>query len=216
MTSLRCHTRRAVTRLEILVGLCVVCLAGWFIIPAMTRNRTRIARELCLTHLNGIGRALGSYLQDSGNRWPYVAKLRSYKLHDPPWPTLARVLEPYVAETGNGETDQGTSVFHCPSDARTLDADDPLSRTFSRRTTYFETEGLSYAWYWSDSRAGKKIGRESLSSAEGFGMGRADQPLLTDFEPFHKGDDHGALNTLFADMKARTNRGKETRIANSE
>ena len=53
---------------------------------------------------------------------------------------------------------------------------------------------------------GKKVGQESLSRAQGFGFGRADQPLLADFEPFHKGDGGGTINTLFADLKARTAR----------
>lgn len=216
----RYHAQRAVTRLEVLVGLFVVCLAGWFIIPTMMQNRIRVSRKVCLSHLNAIGQVLGAYLQDNGDRWPYVAKLRSFKLHNPPWPTLPEVLEPYVAKTKQsaGDTGVDSSLFHCPSDTRTLPADDLLAKSFPLRTTYFETEGMSYGWYWSDSRAGKKIGRDSLSSAEGFGLGRADQPLLTDFEPFHKGDDRGALNTLFADMKARSNRGKtrELRMASGE
>ena len=128
-----------------------------------------------------------------------MAKLSSVELHSPSWPILPTVLRPYL---NNAE------VFHCPADRRELAADSPLLKSHPRETTYFETEGTSYEWYWGEAYGGKKVGEESLTRAKGFGMGRADSPLLADFEPFHKGDDQGSLNTLNADLKPRTTRAK--------
>jgi hypothetical protein len=108
------------------------------------------------------------------------------------------VLEPYLS--GDKE------AFHCPADKRVLSADSPLLKTFPSSTTWFATEGTSYEWVMGDAYGGKKVGDESLAKASGFGLGRADQPLLTEFDLFHKGDNEGALNTLNADLKPRTSR----------
>jgi hypothetical protein len=104
--------------------------------------------------------------------------------------------------------DHRSDAFHCPADRRILPGDSPLRKKFSEKTTYFETEGTSYEWWFGEVYGGKKVGEESLSKAGGFGMGRADQPLLSDFEPFHSGDDQGAINTLNADLKPRTTRAR--------
>ena len=46
-----------------------------------------------------------------------------------------------------------------------------------------------------------------MSRSEGFGLGAADQPILRDFDLFHTGDGAGSLNTLYADLQARSARG---------
>jgi len=187
-----------VARIEVLAGLTVLAVTAWFIVPALQRARVGAARQECLSNLAAIGRGLESYLQGNGERWPYVAKLRSFKVHHPAWPTLPEVLKGYMGG------DAG--VFRCPADVRELAADDPLARSFPLTTTWYETEGLSYGWRWAEDRGGEKLGETSLTRAAGSGLGRADQVLLTDFKLFHKGDGAGAYNTLFADFKARPSR----------
>ncbi len=125
-------------------------------------------------------------------------------LHHPPWPTLPKVLDKYLAKTVSGK-----SAFECPADKRVIDPDSPLAKKFPKDTTWFETEGTSYEWLWGEAYGGKKVGEESLAQAKGFGMGRADQPLLTDFAPFHAGDGGGSFNTLNADLKPRTARDEK-------
>ena len=122
-------------------------------------------------------------------------------LHDPPWMTLPTVLQQFV---------ENKESFRCPADRRELSPDSPLLKKHPRNTTWFETEGTSYEWSWGDAYGGKKVGEETLAKAKGFGMGRADQPLLADFEPFHKGDGKGSVNKLNADLKPRTSRDKGT------
>jgi hypothetical protein len=144
-----------------------------------------------------------AYMASSNDHWPFVDKLKSVSVHSPAWPTLPEVLGAYM----NG----GTGAFHCPADVRKLSDDNPLAARFGTRTTWFETEGTSYEWMFSEVYGGKKAGQEMLSRSGGMGVGRADQPLACDFEPFHTGDEHGTFNTLYADLKARTSRGERGR-----
>lgn len=190
--------KRAVTRIEIAIAALAVIFGGWYLTSTLRGNNAASDRARCLENLQKIGMAIGSYLNDHAQTWPYVAKLRSFDTHEPAWKSLPVVLQPYLGEN--------TAVLECPADARELAKDDPLASKYSRSTTWFATEGTSYEWLWGDVFGGQKVGSESLSKAAGFGMGRADQPLLRDFEPFHKGDDAGSFNTLFADLKARVSK----------
>lgn len=172
----------------------------FLIAPPRSGSSPRQARESCLSNLGRIGQAIHSYLSDNDNRWPYVSKLASAAARPSAWPTLPVVLTPYVKDH--------REVFRCPADHRRLESDSALLKKFPARTTYFETEGTSYEWWFGEAYGGKKVGEETLSKAGGFGMGKADQPLLSDFEPFHRGDDQGAVNTLNADLKPRTSRAR--------
>jgi hypothetical protein len=200
--TLQITTRKGFTRTELLAILVVASLAGLLglrLLPRNSMRQTDALRVACLNNLKSIGQGLQSYLDANDNRWPYVAKLSTMELHTPPWQTLPAVLAPYLKDR---------EVFHCPADRRELSADSALLKSHPRQTTWFETEGTSYEWSWGDAYGGKKVGDESLAKAKGFGMGRADQPLLCDFGPFHKGDDKGSVNKLNADLKPRTSRDK--------
>jgi len=189
--------RRAVSKIEILIAAAVVAVAAWLLVPRLVERDTAARRERCLANLGQIGRALTAYLDDNDQVWPYVSKLSSVKLHEPPWPTLPELLAAYVADL---------DIFHCPADERALAADDPLAKVFPGTTTWFETEGLSYEWMWGEAYGGQKVGAESLAKARGFGLGRADRPLIGEFEPFHGGDGGSGFNTLNADLKPRSAR----------
>jgi hypothetical protein len=194
--------RKGFTRTELLAILVVLSMAGILcarLLPRSAAGRTEALRVACLNNLKSIGQGLQTYLESNGNHWPCVAKLSSMELHTPPWPTLPSVLSGLVPSK---------DVFHCPADRRELSADSALLKSHPRETTWFETEGTSYEWSWGDAYCGKKVGDETLAKAKGFGMGRADQPLLADFGPFHKGDDKGSINRLNADLKPRTSREK--------
>lgn len=188
--------RRGVTKIEVVVGVLVLAVAGMLVLPSLGSGRVAERRAACLANLEAIGRGLTAYLSESGQVWPYVSKLRSVKLHDPPWPTLPEVIGRHVG----GKAD----VFACPADRRVLEADSPLVKEFGTKTTWWQTEGTSYEWMMGEAYGGYKVGDEVLAKAKGFGMGRADMPLLTEFAPFHEGDGGGSFNTLNADLKART------------
>lgn len=189
------------SRLEIAIGIVVLCGATAILAIWAASPRTAALREQCLSQLGDIGKALGQYLKDHDDRWPYAAKLRSFELHDPPWPTLPVALAPYISDR--------PKLFACPADHRVLAANSPLIKQFPAKTTWFATEGTSYEWMWGEVYGGQKVGQESTSKAGALGgADRADQPLLSDFETFHAGDKGGTFNTLFADLRARPARNK--------
>jgi type II secretory pathway pseudopilin PulG len=194
------YSRKAVKRIEVILVVAVLGVAAFLAVPAVNRSRTAAARQACLANLGQIGQAFGGYLKDSDQHWPWVDKLASIKLHDPPWPTLPTVLSPYLKDN--------LQVFRCPADRRVLAEDSPLRAKFPAKTTWFETEGTSYEVWLGEAYAGRKIGEELLAKAGVHGLGRADEPLLTDFDAFHQGDGGGAFNTLNADLKPRTTRAK--------
>lgn len=195
--------RQAITKIEILIGAVVLVAAGIVMVPGLASRGIAEDRERCLANLGFVGEAMAAYFEDSGDTWPAISKLRSVQIHTPAWPTLTDVLGKY--------TSGGVEKFHCPADRRALSKDHALYKEFGGETTWFETEGTSYEWLMGDAYAGKKIGQESLASAKGFGMGRADMPLISEFEPFHEGDGKGSFNTLNADLKPRTARDEVAR-----
>ncbi len=192
--------RKGITKIELLCSILVLTMLVLFLrATASTSGRVSAQRAACLENLATISKALQAYLADNDHRWPAVAKLASIKTDSAKWPTLPEVLDRYVKDRNS---------YHCPADQRTLSDDSPLRSKFSAKTSYFATEGTSYEWWFGEAYAGKKVGEESLGKSGGFGMGKADQPLLSDFEPFHTGDELGAINTLNADFKQRTSRAR--------
>jgi hypothetical protein len=186
--------------LEIVLLLAVGGSALFFVLSVAGQSKVAVRREACLSNLGRIGQAFAGYLTDNNQRWPYVEKLASTPVHNPRWQTLPTVLSGYLGG------DQ--MAFRCPADRRALSKESPLRAKFPGRTTWYETEGTSYEYWLGEAYAGRKVGEDAFSKAEGYGLGRADQPLLTDFEPFHTGDDGGTFNTLNADLKPRTTRAR--------
>lgn len=174
----------------------MLAVAGMLVLPTLGSGRVAERRAACLVNLGEISKGLTAYLNENSQVWPYVSKLRTVKLQQPPWPTLPEVIEKYVG----GRKD----VFACPADRRELLSDSPLIKEFGAKTTWWQTEGTSYEWMMGEGYGGHKVGEETLMKAKGFGMGRADMPLLAEFAAFHEGDGGGSFNTLNADLKPRT------------
>lgn len=161
-----------------------------------SKERVEADRAQCLANLKDISAALTAYHAANDQRWPYIEMLKSAPMHTPPWSSLADALKPHLADPAK--------ALHCPADSRTLEDGSPLLAKFSKNTTWFETEGTSYEWSFAAAYGGRKVGKEDFGKLMRFG--RADQPLLRDFETFHTGDDTGTFNTLNADLKPRTSR----------
>ncbi len=173
-----------------MVLLVVCCLGAYIYLPLRAARNDRARATQCLVNLRDIGSALGGYLSENNNHWPYVGKLTTSD-----WPTVVKILE--------GDVAPDDSRYACPADERTLADDDPRVSTIGTTTTWHATEGLSYEWVWPLAYGGYPVGEENLSKASGEGKGRADQDLMSDFEAFHS----WGLNTLFADLAARPPRG---------
>lgn len=180
-----------ISKLEIVALLIVAALAAYVYVPVLQQNRAKSLQAACAFNLTTIGQGLSDYMEANDARWPYVDKLGSISRHDPSWPILPDVLSPYINDR---------SVYRCPADVREIE-DAELIKKFGTRSTWFETEGLSYEWLWADAYGGRRVGKEKLSRVSGRGKGRADQDLLSDFDFFHKSA--GGTNILFADFVVR-------------
>ena len=121
--------RQGITRLEVLVGLLFLAGAAYLLLPAIGTSRTKTKRTVCLANLTHIGEALEAYLESHEEVWPYVAKLKTFEVHTPPWRTLPVVLSPY--------TSGDPRVFCCPADRRELAGDSPLAKQFPSKTTWY-------------------------------------------------------------------------------
>lgn len=195
----RGRRRSGVARIEVLALLCCVGVAGIMVGAcdgSKSAGRIEADRKQCLANLKNIAEALAAYHQANDQRWPYIEMLKSAPMHDPPWSSLADALKPSLADPAKS--------LHCPADVRTLEDGSPLLAKFSRKTTWFETEGTSYEWSFAAAYGGRRVGEEEFGKL--MRLGRADQPLLRDFDTFHAGDDAGSFNTLNADLKPRTSR----------
>jgi len=191
----------AFSRRDLIVVVVLLLAGGALGLPALQRMSREARRTECLENLRTIGAAMSAYVEQNGRRWPHMAKLPSMEDHQPPWPGMAAVLKPFM---GGQE-----GRLRCPSDVRVLGAESPLRKRFPEKTTYFETEGTSYEWVLQLLYAGQPVGRDPLARAEGLGMGPADQPIVWDFEPFHRhGSEPGSFNILYADFVARPERGQ--------
>ncbi len=183
--------RMRISRLEVLTVVVVLGLAAYVFVPIVRAGRAEAMQAACAGQLASIGRALGEYLDANGDRWPFVDKLRRVSRHDPRWPVLPDVLSPYLSDR---------SLYHCPADTREIE-NEALQKEFGSRSTWFETEGLSYEWLWPDAYGGRRVGDEDLTPLSGRGKGRADQDLLSEFGSFHEGA--GRVNILYADFIVR-------------
>ena len=192
------HIRSGIARIDVLALVCCVAAAGMLIGACNGKSASRIEadRNQCLANLKDIGAALTAYHQANDQRWPYIEMLKSVPMHTPPWASLADALKPHLADPAKS--------LRCPADVRTLEDGSPLLAKFSRKTTWFETEGTSYEWSFAVAYGGRRVGEEDWGRL--LRVGRADQPLLRDFDTFHTGDDAGSFNTLNADLKPRTSR----------
>lgn len=190
--------RWGLARVEALLLVATLSVAGLTIGACDGKSAGRVAadRNQCLANLKDISAALTAYHQANDQTWPYVEMLKSVPMHTPPWSSLADALRPHLADPAKS--------LRCPADSRTLEDSSPLLARFSRKTTWFETEGTSYEWSFAAAYGGRKVGKEDFGKL--MRMGRADQPLLRDFDTFHEGDDGGSFNTLNADLKPRTSR----------
>lgn len=184
--------------MEIIAVVWVLGLVAYVFVPVLAESRAAATREACAANLNTIGKALSSYMTENDSRWPFARKLRSLDVKPvgDRWPTLPVAIQKQLPES--------SPAWHCPIDARRLPADDPLVKACPDANSYYESEGLSYEWWWAEPRGGIRIGEESVSSAKGFGYARPDQKVLSDFEPFHAVPDGAAFNVLYADFRVRT------------
>ena len=109
----------AFTLLELLVVIAVIASLAALLFPLFGRAKESGRATVCLSNLHQMGIALQLYVQDNGNRLPYMRDKSLTTTNDLPGPDL--VLSNYL---GN------IHVLQCPSDRQNL----------------FQTTGSSYSW----------------------------------------------------------------------
>ncbi len=114
-----CRNPSAFTLIELLVVIAILALLAGLLLPALGRAKESGRAAACLSNLHQVGIALQLYVQDNGNRLPFMRDRSPGLTNDLPSPDL--VLSNYL---GN------LNVLRCPSDRQRL----------------FEDTGSSYSW----------------------------------------------------------------------
>lgn len=111
-------SRPGFTLIELLVVISVIAVLASLLFPVFGRAKESARGTACLSNLRQVGLGLQMYVQDNGNRLPFMRDKSLTTTNELPSPEA--VLAPSV---GN------TNVFKCPSDKE-----------------LFPTTGCSYSW----------------------------------------------------------------------
>jgi prepilin-type N-terminal cleavage/methylation domain-containing protein/prepilin-type processing-associated H-X9-DG protein len=207
-----CTERRGFTLVELLVVVSILALLLGILLPSLKGARRSAKLVLCASNLHSIGQAFRAYLNDGQDMMPVVAYMPSVPFFDPPRPSIAETLRPYLEKDVAAES-ADLEVFRCPADMPGYS--DRLAP--NQNQSYFETEGTSYMFnvflyramrdessptHWAVKpttlynllRHPWVVERYSGQPSEG------ELWLLRDYEKFHYSKSSGqAFNFLYAD-----------------
>lgn len=108
--------RRAFTLIELLVVITVIAILAAFLFPVLARAPENGRKVVCINNLRQIGCALGSYLPDWDDKYPWAH--RTFDIGETPrHPQLYDALFGYVRES---------RIWQCPSDIGETFMKEPL------------------------------------------------------------------------------------------
>ncbi len=152
--------KRAFTLIELLVVIAIISVLAALLMPALSRVKEAGRGAACLSNLRQIGAAIRIYVDENGNRLPFMrdqAADAPDATSDPNYlPGPDKVL---AVQLGN------TRVLKCPSDLEGI----------------FEKTGSSYSW--NSALNGQNVDRIKLFTME---FAPHQIPLMFDKEGFHK------------------------------
>ncbi len=125
---------RGFTLIELLVVVAILGLLTAILLPGFRSAKIQARRTMCGTNLRQLGVAMGSYLNENGERFPYVSFL----------PSVIPEVEDrvYLADALAVYTNNNEKVFECPADLPGRGGRTELMMGVS----YFESERSSYEY----------------------------------------------------------------------
>ncbi|HEY3265405.1 MAG TPA: DUF1559 domain-containing protein [Armatimonadota bacterium] len=128
--------RKAFTLIELLIVIAIIAVLAALLFPVLARARERAKRTECISNLKQLGVAMGAYVSDWDERYPY-AWLGDYVKRYGATPGISEAMAAYVTDS---------RLWQCPSDRGEVFLHD-FSRTLANPTPPFYSVSMYHTSY---------------------------------------------------------------------
>lgn len=163
--------RRAFTLIELLVVIAIIAILAGLIFPVFARAKASAKKTQCLSNLRQIGTAMGIYMGDYDDLFPYAsdaadkgapqiwAQEPEFQAQLMAMPLMHEVLQPYA---------KSKEIFRSPADNGTSVLDSHPDINFWTSPSMFSVWGLSY--FYRTELAFRRSGQSALSDPAGINV----------------------------------------------
>ncbi|MCW5941021.1 MAG: prepilin-type N-terminal cleavage/methylation domain-containing protein [Fimbriimonadaceae bacterium] len=139
--------KRGFTLIEVLTAIAIIAVLAGILFPVLSRARDGGRQTTCLSNLGQVGRAIGLYMADYDDVFPYAidpsdrdrpeiwSRYPEFQAQIPFMPFLHDALFPYV---------KARDVFRCPADSGAKVLDSNFGIPFDTQGPMFDKYGTSY------------------------------------------------------------------------